>query len=152
MFNLLFYRKYNVLVLPTIADKDVVGMIVIVHACILQFSQSLQSHLANIDSAEVGFRIRGGCVVRAALAWHEELRQRVTEEIDLLGEDAREMIFLNGVVGLDVQNLLRRLLRSEKRGRHVDDMQSPISRAVTYSCPPSPFFHILSSSPATMTA
>ena len=66
-------------------------------------------------------------MVHAVLAGHEELRESVTEEIDLLGEKTREMILLNGVVGLDVEHLLRRLLRGEQRGREVDDMEPSAS-------------------------
>ena len=62
-------------------------------------------------------------MVRAVLTGNEELRERVTEEVDLLGEESREVILLDGVVGLDVEHLLRRFLRGEERGREVNDME-----------------------------
>ena len=67
-------------------------------------------------------------MVRAVLTGQEELCECVAEEVDLLGEESREMILLDGVVGLDVEHLLCRLLRGEKRGREVDDMESSACR------------------------
>ena len=70
-------------------------------------------------------------MVRAVLAGQEELLERVGEEVDLLGEETREVILLDGVVGLDVEHLLRRFLRGEKCGRKVDDLEPPVGRLAT---------------------
>ena len=67
-------------------------------------------------------------MVRAVLTGQEELCECVAEKVDLLGEETREMILLDSVVGLDVQHLLSRLLRSEERGREVNDMKSSTGR------------------------
>ena len=52
-------------------------------------------------------------MVRAVLTGQEELCECVAEKVDLLGEESREVILLDGIVGLDVEHLLRRLLRGE---------------------------------------
>jgi hypothetical protein len=126
--NLLFYQENYILILPTITDENIVWRIVRGHASFLLFHQAIKREFIDENCICDTLSIGDSGVIAAIFAIYEKLHERIAEEVDLLGEEAREVVFLNGIIGLDVQYLLRRLLRGEKRCREIDDLEPSACR------------------------